>query len=388
MRSLLPIYIAALVLGLVSGLSGAASLSPQPKILVILADDSQVSGALTDLSALHAAFDSLSPPQLFDVVVVKSATEPAGGIQPALNRGIALSNTVTTASMSFTGVPVNLADYCQVWDMRFRTGCSSLTCSGTITPSDMALYQGFLATGGRMFLNGENAGYEGRNNGLTQFLTSIGTGAPFLNPGSETGTNIWNIFPPDPYNFSTLLNNLPGLGNTPQPTVPGWYDVCGTCSGWGSSHPLAERNNAGAIEAFMFGFTPAELAGGVGRVAVAFDWNGFILFQQVENTPTYQNIYTWLGNCTIRYEVTKTSSLANVVVGQPYSYTLCVENTGSMPLNQLIYDTLPACISFVSSTPAPAGSSGQYYWWNPGPIALSATVCVTVNVQAASLACP
>src|SRR5688572_30571450 len=143
---------------LASLLPAAASLSPQPRILVIIADNNQVSGANTVLTAMNAAFGSLVPPQPFDVVVVKSASEPAGGISPALNRGIALSTTVTVASMAFSGVPVSLADYCQVWDLRFSSTCTALTCASTINATDRALYSAFLQGGGRMFLNGENAG--------------------------------------------------------------------------------------------------------------------------------------------------------------------------------------------------------------------------------------
>lgn len=376
------------LLALASLAQSAASLLPQPRILIVIADNNQSSGSNTDLSALHAAFDTLAPPQPFDVVVVKSATEPAGGITPALNRGIALSTTVTVASMAFSGIPVNLGDYCQVWDLRFVSNCTALTCASTINASDQALYAAFLAGGGKMFLNGENAGYEGRNNGLTQFLTSIGTGAPFLNPSTETGTNVWNVFQPDPYGFPTTLNNLPALGNAPQPTVPGWYDICPACSGWGSSHPIAARINGGVTEAFMFGFTPSELAGGVGRVMTAFDWNGFWLFQQAENVPVYQNIYAWLGTCEVRFTVTKAANVSAAAVGSQFNYLLCVSNSGEVPLNQLIYDTLPPCIGFVSSSPPPAGNSGQYYWWSPGSIPIGGSACVTLTVQASSLACP
>ncbi len=376
------------VCALSTRLSGAASLSPLPKILVILADDNQASGALTALAAMHLALDSLVPPQPFDVVVVKNATEPAGGITPALNRGIANSNTVTVATMTFTGVPITIAEYCQVWDLRFETGCSALTCSATIPAGDQIMYANFLRGGGSLFLNGENQGFEGRNNGLTQFLTTIGTGAAFTNPGSVGGTTIWNIFPADPLGFSTILNNLPGLGNTPQPTVPGWYDICGTCSGWGSSHPIAAVLNGGVTQAFMFAMLPNELIGGAGRVMVDFDFNGFWLFQQVLNAPVYQNIYTWLGNCQVRYNVSKVANVANITVGNTFNYTLCLQNTGAATLNQVIYDTLPPCVAFVSSVPAPTGNTGNYYWWNPGAIVTGTGTCVTITVQAASLACP
>ncbi len=332
----------------------------------------------------------MTPAQPYDVVVVKSATEGTGSIGPALSRGKAVSNTVAVGSMTFTGVPVVLADYCQIWDMRFDLGNNPTPTANTIDAATQQLYADFVAAGGRLYLNGENAGYESRNNGLTQLLTQLGTGAPFVNPGSETGTNTWNIFPytSDPRTFPTILNNLPGIGGIPQPTVPGWYNICSTCSGWGSSHPLAARLNGGVTEAFMFGFLPSDLRAGVGRVIVAFDWNGFVLFQQVANVPVFQNIYAWLGGCDTRYTVSKTSSVASVNIGSNYSYILCVQNTGSSTLNQILYDTLPACSSFVSSVPTATGHSGQYYWWTPPSITAGTGMCVTVTVQAANLGCP
>lgn len=103
----------------------------------------------------------------------------------------AVGNVVTIAD----GVPVSLAGYAQVWDVRFNAALDA----GTATA-----YTNYLGAGGGMFLMGENSSFMPRNNSILSLITSLGGGslgfngcfdgfekvhAPFTGPNPVTGVN-------------------------------------------------------------------------------------------------------------------------------------------------------------------------------------------------------
>jgi uncharacterized repeat protein (TIGR01451 family) len=84
--------------------------------------------------------------------------------------------------------------------------------------------------------------------------------------------------------------------------------------------------------------------------------------------------------------VTKTGT-ATAPVGSSLSYTLNYGNSGNgTAANVSIVDTLPAGVSFVSASPAPASVSGQTLTWNLGNVAAGATGTITINTTVTSSA--
>jgi len=104
---------------------------------------------------------------------------------------LAVGNTVTVAD----GLPVSLAGYSQVWDVRFNTGLDASASSE---------YGSFLGAGGGLFLMGENGGFMSRNNSILALINSLGGGslgfnacydgmekvyAPFTGPNAVANVN-------------------------------------------------------------------------------------------------------------------------------------------------------------------------------------------------------
>lgn len=80
--------------------------------------------------------------------------------------------------------------------------------------------------------------------------------------------------------------------------------------------------------------------------------------------------------------VTK-SGPPQVLVGQQFSYTLAYGNSGSGIASAVqLVDTLPAGLTFVSASPAPASQSGQTLTWNLGTLTAGQSGSITVTVRA------
>lgn len=105
----------------------------------------------------------------------------------------AVGNTVTIAD----GVPVSLAGFAQVWDIRFSN-------SSPISTAVRAQYLAYLQGGGRMFVMGENSSFATRNNSIFALINEAGGGslgfsgncsssqtvnAPFTGPNAVTSVD-------------------------------------------------------------------------------------------------------------------------------------------------------------------------------------------------------
>ena len=93
------------------------------------------------------------------------------GITSAVNNLNALGHTVVNANAT-------LADYSaydQVWDMRY---------SSNMAPAERNALASYLQGGGRVYMSGENAVFDPRNNSINTFLNEIGAGAVGLHGSS------------------------------------------------------------------------------------------------------------------------------------------------------------------------------------------------------------
>ncbi|MDR1075300.1 MAG: hypothetical protein LBL59_03070 [Xanthomonadaceae bacterium] len=92
-----------------------------------------------------------------------------------------------------SSVPSNLSAYQQIWDLRY---------DGVITPEEHEQYLRFLRSGKRMFVMGENGGFQGRNNSVIDLIEAAGGGLmTFAKPG-----NIQTIHAPFDEGGATLVS--------------------------------------------------------------------------------------------------------------------------------------------------------------------------------------
>jgi hypothetical protein len=85
-----------------------------------------------------------------------------------------VGNVVTVSS----GIPGDLSPYSQVWDIRFSN-------NQALDVTDRANYIAYLASGGGMFVMGENAGFATRNNSVLALISEAGGGnLGFITPVS------------------------------------------------------------------------------------------------------------------------------------------------------------------------------------------------------------
>ncbi len=346
-----------------TGLRAAAGPNPAPRVLIIWGDL-----GLNPKNRLVAELALNVPAPVVDTCEVTSAV---GSVNAAL----------TTCGYS-------LANYCQVWDLRFSNNAGgpgtvdidTLTTSGA--NNDELLYTAFLAGGGSLYLLGDNADFHSRNDGLIQIMTDLSTAGAVSYPNK--GGTCCTVFPGDPFNWATTPNILTNTNAT----VPGSIPL----TGLGSGRPLATFLFGGSTNsANQIAFLPGDLTTGAGRLFVSLDYNMLGSgWSAALGNAYFDNTYTWMGNCQIRYVVTKSASTAGPVnQNGTFNYTICVANTGAVPLTALAYDTLPTCLNYLSSTPAFNTQVGQFLTWNLGSIAIASSACVTLTVRAVSLPpCP
>jgi uncharacterized repeat protein (TIGR01451 family) len=314
---------------------------------------------------------------------------------------------------------LTLANWCQVYDLRFLNDCDNL--GGTtiqvddITPADMVLYRAYLAQGGSLFLQGEHHDFYQRNNNLLQLVNSVAS-VPVVSTVCSTyicpdvnGTNpyfVWNNCFTTNYGFNTNDNNLSnptsmvGLfvgavpagdygSGLPLITVPGPFT-------YGGASPGAE------MLAWEGGALNAPYS--AGKLVASFETNAWAtanfgsgILQSTYANPALQNVYTLLSGC-LHYTVTKTFNPTSLSVGQTGTFSICATNTSTLVSinNYSISDTIATCLTYNSSTSTPtsgtgnqsAGTAGTLYWWTFGTIAPGASACVTVNFTASNTTCP
>lgn len=290
----------------------------------------------------------------------------------------------------------DLNNYCQVWDMRFRGDHSNqgsgMVMEDSITGapflpgvnSDASLFRNFLNNGGHLYIQGENEGFFGRNESVIQFLSDV-SGTIISYPTFFTGpTNINTFSAGAPENLSTDFNVLNGAV-----TLTSDYAGGIPLTGTGSGVPLTTFNIGSVASAMDLAFMPSALTTGNGKIFAGFETNMWLsgMFDAANEGKYAQNIYDFLAAC-YRYNVTKTVSPSNVCVGDTAVYTICYTNTGTKDLpNVTLTDTLPSCISYVSSSVAPTSSAGKTYNWYLGNVPIGANVCITVTVRADSINC-
>jgi hypothetical protein len=351
----------------------AGAPSPGERILIIWTDAATGTYDTQMRDAFVAALGAIVPAPTIDQVLVSAGDGGSPGFYNEL--------------LAQTGES-NLNDWCQVYDLRFRDDRNNLAFTGqnqedVITylgaNNDTQLFTNYLNAGGSLFLQGEHHDYYIRDTNLFAFINSVAN-APVTMPsnyaGVRTGAATGGAFPAAPENFNTDFNNIAG-GSINTNFAGGIYLAMR-----GSGQPIG-TTNMNADGGFPMTTALAWLSGDLrtnGRLVVNFESNAFTepALKNATSDAWIQNVYDLLSGC-YRYTVTKAFTPTELCVGDAGTFQICYTNLGKALSNYDIWDTLPNCLSFSSSTPAPTSGSGQFRRWNFPTIGVGASACVTVN---------
>jgi uncharacterized repeat protein (TIGR01451 family) len=363
---------------LAAPLRAAGPPSPAESILVIYTDADPTTYSVTLKNAFVTALSAVVPAPTITQVNVA-----AGQVG------------IYTSLVAQTG-QTNLSSWCQVWDLRFRSDKNNVAYTGpnqedVITfagaNNDTLLYTNYLNQNGHLFLQGEHHDFYIRDQNLFALINAVAStpinGAQVyaeynsMNPGAIGG------FPAVPNAFNTSWNNI--SAGTVNAAYPG-----GLALAWaGSGRPIG-ANFAGQSYSQPSNTAYVWLASDLstnGRMVVNFETNAFVNVNAT-STGWIQNVYQLLSGC-YKYSLTKAFAPAQLCVGDPGTFTLCYNNTGSTSLTNVdLWDTLPSCLGYTGASTAPTASAGQFYRWQIPTIASGTSACITVNFTVNSYACP
>ncbi len=151
---------------------------------------------------------------------------------------VAAGNSVTVSD----AVPVSLAGFTQVWDVRFNPA---------ITGAQQSQYISYLAGGGNMFVMGENSGFMTRNNSVLSLIQAAGGGSISFGGGSS-------------------LQTVNAPVNGPNAVSQVNYAAPGFVTSAGTGQFLTQAGSVGSALGFASG-TLANAA--AGSLAIVFDVN-------------------------------------------------------------------------------------------------------------------
>jgi uncharacterized repeat protein (TIGR01451 family) len=300
---------------------------------------------------------------------------------------------------ALAGSPTDLSQWCQVWDLRFRSDKDNIAYTGpnqedVITfagaNNDTLLFTNYLDQNGHLFLEGEHHDFYIRDLNLFALINAVAAtplnGAQIyadynaMNPGAIGGFSAYG-------GFNVNWNNI--SAGTINASFPGGLEV----NYAGSGHAIG-ANFAGAYYS-AGGSCNTAYAWGTGdlntngRMVVNFETNAFVAPNaNATSNEWIQNVYQLLSGC-YKYSLTKTFSPTNLCVGDSGTFALCYSNTGSTALTNVpLWDTLPACLTYNSDSQGGATHVGQVYSWSLPSIAAGASACITVNFTVANFLCP
>lgn len=122
--------------------------------------------------------------------------------------------------------------------------------------------------------------------------------------------------------------------------------------------------------------TDANWASNNGSIRNGLDANG----NPINGTPRARNSVTPIPQPDLADLRVVKSGPATALTGATITYTLRIHNDGQLAAaSTRVTDTLPAGVSFVSSIPAPAFTSGQAIVWNLGSLASGAQQQITLT---------
>ena len=385
-----------------------AVVPPAENILIIYYADTNVQTCVTGANGDTTPPDNY--PQALEAAFVTALTPLASSIQTLQihNGDNGISSELASQYPGKT-----LANWCQVYDLRFLNDCNNITGAtiqaDDVTAADMALYKTYLTQGGSLFLQGEHHDFYQRNNGILQMINSIAV-SPVVSticttsicPDVNTGNPNIDLNPfTANYGFNTIYNNLVGAAAITT-VFGGGIPV----ADYGSGLPLITINSlsySGTSGGLMMGWLgPGALNApySAGKLIASFETNAWAspAIESASANQALQNVYAELSGC-LHYTVTKTFTMPTLCVGTTSTFTICANNTSATAAipNYSISDTIATCLTYNSSTTSiatsatgnsSAGAAGTLYWWTFPSIPAGSSACVTVNFTAANTTCP
>jgi hypothetical protein len=178
---------------------------------------------------------------------------------------VAAGNTITVVDT----VPVSLAGYQQVWDLRFSN-------TQAITASQQSQYLSYLQGGGGMFVMGENSNFAARNSSILSLISAAGGGSlAFTTPGDA----------------QTVYSPFTG----PNAVTSIVYNAAGGVNGFGTGQWITSNaaGTAGSGVAFAVGRLGNAQAGALTTI---FDVNFLQTDANASSQALTRNLIGFIGN--------------------------------------------------------------------------------------------
>jgi len=343
----------------------AALPNPPDTILIITTSDScdgapgYEAAMLTNLETALAALGANAP----TVKTIQTACSTTGevGIQSAL-----------------TAAGYTLSEFCEVFDLRFLSNpgvqaCSAGGDSSMITSADTTLYLAYLAQGGHLILDADNAGFCNRDASVVSFVAAA--------TGCNLGWNVGDTISSTSFIWTTFNAPLQGSDNTLTSygsDYPGYITTGNICN--------ATALTTSGSDVLDMLWTSNQLIPGGGTLELNMDTNG--LEEGVTGYEAYwQNVYAMNGTC-YNFTLTKTVNPTTICVGGSVTFTVCLKNTGTQTMTDpKITDAIPSCMSYVSSNPSGTVVGNNFSYTVP-TLASGASACVSIVATANNTNCP
>lgn len=229
--------------------------------------------------------------QAANILVVTGTDAPAITAGNHLNTDLSGSNTVTVVN---TGVPVSLAGYTQIYDLRYDN-------NPNFSAGEMSQYLAFLnaAAGNTLFLMGENAAFNVRNTPVNSFITLAGGGTIAVPARTVNGPETVN----PPFTGPNVISTLT-------------YAACGLVTSAGTGAFASHETGGGCAIYFGLGTLQNALTG---ALVVVYDVN-FIFSapsggSAVNETPFRLNLEQFSSSPTAPPTVTSIAPISGPATG-------------------------------------------------------------------------
>lgn len=181
-----------------------------------------------------------------------------------------------------TTVPASLAGYDQVWDLRFDqggggcSGCCTLAGCGAnaITAAQQTLYINYIASGGSLFLMGDNGGFMGRNQGIISIAQAVDLAGTWGSTGVASNNNLAAqvaqlnaAAAASAENYATDYRNLAANSSGYIAT-----QVNGIVADWGSGFPVYSDPGGGGAVVTAWDCHNLKPAYQNGKLVIGLDW--------------------------------------------------------------------------------------------------------------------
>lgn len=238
-------------------------------------------------------------------------------------------------SDNLTAVGLTLDPFDQVWDTRFTNCVTSpgAVDESTMQPSDMIALANYVAAGGSLYLQGENSGFNSRNESVVSFLnTYINDGASIPYPSVYVNSVAYPIDPVGGAQAENFHEDFWSIASV-DTTYPGGFDYA---NGTGSGIPVTRIFNPGTArdETFAIAFDHAQIqpSRARGKVFANFEFNMLTAISTSTNNRNFvANVADFLTPDPL-LRLRKSANPKTLRVGQNTTFTIVATNNSGTVL--------------------------------------------------------